>query len=196
MAFVAFLDACVLVPPTLRDVILTIAEAGLCQIRWSPDVLDEVERNVAKNARNSTRSSDIAESGARYLRETMERAFPDAMFEQERYASLIPSMTNHEKDRHVLAAAIVSRADVLVTANLRDFHDQSPTYHIDVQHPDDFLQYQFELSPQSFLYSLEQLSVDRHYPMNSVPAILATLQKVTPQFSQMALQRWTEKSSV
>ncbi|AEJ40120.1 hypothetical protein TPY_1940 [Sulfobacillus acidophilus TPY] len=44
MPFVAFLDTCVLYPATLRDVILTIAEVGICQIRWSPDVLDELER--------------------------------------------------------------------------------------------------------------------------------------------------------
>ena len=40
MAFVAFLDACVLFPTNLRDIILTIAEAGICQIRWSPDVVN------------------------------------------------------------------------------------------------------------------------------------------------------------
>jgi hypothetical protein len=48
MAFVAFLDACVLFPPNLRDDILTIAETGICQIRWSPDVLDEMYRNIVK----------------------------------------------------------------------------------------------------------------------------------------------------
>ena len=108
MAFVAFLDACVLYPPTLRDVVLTIAEAGLCQIRWSSDVLDEMERNVAKHVRTSSiRSPEELKAGARYLRGTMEQAFPDAMIERERYTPLIASMPNDEKDRHVLAAAIV-----------------------------------------------------------------------------------------
>jgi len=35
MAFVAFLDACVLFPPSLRNVILTIVETSICPIRWS-----------------------------------------------------------------------------------------------------------------------------------------------------------------
>jgi len=48
MAFVAFLDTCVLFPTNLRDVILTIAEVGICQIRWSPDVLDELQRTYIK----------------------------------------------------------------------------------------------------------------------------------------------------
>lgn len=43
MALVAFLDACVLFPSNLRDVILSTAEAGICQLRWSPDVLEEME---------------------------------------------------------------------------------------------------------------------------------------------------------
>ncbi len=51
MAFVAFLDACVLFPPNLRDVILTIAETGICQIRWSSDVLDEMYRNIVNKAK-------------------------------------------------------------------------------------------------------------------------------------------------
>ncbi|AEJ40119.1 hypothetical protein TPY_1939 [Sulfobacillus acidophilus TPY] len=45
--------------------------------------------------------------------EIMKDTFPDAMVEQSHYTPLIPSMPNDIKDRHVLAAAIASRADVL-----------------------------------------------------------------------------------
>jgi len=110
MAQVAFLDACVLFPSTLRDVILSIAEAGLCQIRWSPDVLEEMERNLIKVGKATQR-----------LRSVMEAAFPDAMISRDDYRELSGDMPNVEKDRYVLAAAILIRADVLVTANLRDF---------------------------------------------------------------------------
>lgn len=37
--------------------------------------------------------------------------------------ALIPAMTNPVKDRHVLAAAVRSKSDVIVTLNLRDFPD-------------------------------------------------------------------------
>ncbi|WP_053958003.1 hypothetical protein [Sulfobacillus thermosulfidooxidans] len=80
MAFVAFLDACVLFPPNLRDVILTVAEIGICQIRWSPDVLDEMQRNVVKRAK--VQDPAAANSGAQYLRRVMEAAFPEAMVER------------------------------------------------------------------------------------------------------------------
>ena len=104
MAFVAFLDADVLYRSTLRDVLLSLAEAGICQVRWSPDVLDEVERNLAR--RTKAPSPRVAEEGARYLRQTVEIAFPDAMVDRESYALLIPVMRNDPKDRHVLAAAL------------------------------------------------------------------------------------------
>jgi len=37
------------------------------------------------------------------------------------------SMTNHPKDRHVLAAAVGGGARKLVTANLQDFPDHTLT---------------------------------------------------------------------
>jgi len=44
----------------------------------------------------------------------MRRAFPEAV---ETYEHLIDSMTNHPKDRHVLAPAVAAEADVIVTLN-------------------------------------------------------------------------------
>lgn len=37
------------------------------------------------------------------------------------YEGLIPAMTNHEKDRHVLAAAVRANAELVVTDNKKDF---------------------------------------------------------------------------
>jgi len=49
-------------------------------------------------------------------------------------------MTNHPKDRHVLAAAAAAGADLIVTANLRDFPaDAVDQVAVEVSHPDDFL---------------------------------------------------------
>lgn len=48
----------------------------------------------------------------------MEQSFPDALTDRTAYAGLIPAMTNSLEDRHVLAAAIASKCDMLVTANL------------------------------------------------------------------------------
>ncbi len=183
MAFVAFLDACVLFPPNLRDVILTIAEAGICQIRWSPDVLDEMQRNVVKKAKIEF---EKAESGASYLRNIMEDAFPDAMVAKGMYSLLIPSMPNDEKDRHVLAAAIAGRADLLVTANLKHFHFPTDFCQVEVQHPDTFLYNQLDLAPKPFFDALKNLAKQRREPMNTLPSILKSLHKTVPDFSMQA----------
>ena len=62
MGFVVLLDANVLYPETLRDVLLSLAEDGVFQVRWTPDILDEVERNVARRAK--TANPTAAPSGA------------------------------------------------------------------------------------------------------------------------------------
>jgi predicted nucleic acid-binding protein len=183
MACVAFLDTCVLYPATLRDVILTIAEVGICQIRWSPDVLAELERIYIKL---SPLDPAAAKAGAHYVIEIMKDAFPDAMVEQSHYAPLIPAMPNDIKDRHVLAAAIASRADVLVTANLKDFRVPDGFCDTDIQHPDEFLCYQLELAPQDFFHALEDLASHRRAPMNTLQGILRSLQKTVPDFASRA----------
>lgn len=184
MAFVAFLDACVLFPPNLRDVILTIAETGVCQIRWSPCVLDEMQRNVAKRAK--VEDPAAAETGAQHLRHVMERAFPEAMVEHNLYEHLVGVMPNDKKDRHVLAAAIASGADVLVTANLKDFAVPSGFCRVEIQHPDEFLRHQLELAPREFFDALYGLATKRHAPMDSVSAILGSLEKTVPHFALKA----------
>jgi hypothetical protein len=53
------------------------------------------------------------------LRATMESFFPEAMVTG--YAPLIAAMQNDIKDRHVVAAAVKAGAQVIITANLKDF---------------------------------------------------------------------------
>ena len=45
--------------------------------------------------------------------------FPEAMVDG--YQHRVPEMTNHRGDRHVLAAAVESDADLVVTSNIKDF---------------------------------------------------------------------------
>ena len=48
VSFVVLLDACVLVPYQLCDVLMRLGEADLFQVLWSEEILAEVERNVVK----------------------------------------------------------------------------------------------------------------------------------------------------
>jgi hypothetical protein len=100
--------------------------------------------------------------------------FPDARVAG--YEDLIDSMTNHPKDRHVLAAAIAGRADMLVTENLRDFPPESVApLGITVAGQDDFLLGLLELYPDAVLDALRrQASRYRREPRN-VAALLGIL---------------------
>src|SRR3954447_8506311 len=95
--FIVVVDANVLFPLTLRDTVLRAAAAGFYQLRWSAEILDEMERNLVS-------TNTMATDKAARLRATMERYFPDA--EVTGYEPLVAGLTNDEKDRHVVAAAV------------------------------------------------------------------------------------------
>ena len=99
MAFTAFLDACVLYPAPLRDLLLRLAATGLFRTRWSAKVQEEWIRSL------TAVRPELADRLGR-TRELMEKAVPDA--EVTGYQGLIPTLSLPDpNDRHVLAAAIV-----------------------------------------------------------------------------------------
>lgn len=114
MPFAAILDASVLYPLPLRDTLLRIAETELYDAYWSARILDEVVRNLVADGR-------ATEEQARRLTDAMAAAFDGAAVPQHAVDRLEPAMANHEKDRHVLAAAVASDAQAVVTLNLKDF---------------------------------------------------------------------------
>ncbi len=63
--FIVVVDANVLYPLTLRDTVLRAAAAGFYQLRWSADILEEMERNLVLKGK-------IPPEKASRLRATME----------------------------------------------------------------------------------------------------------------------------
>jgi hypothetical protein len=85
-------------------------------------------------------------------------------------------MTNHPKDRHVLAAAVAGRADTLVTENLKDFPPESAAHlGITVTGQDDFLLGLLELHPDPVLDALRRQSSRYRREPRSVTALLSIL---------------------
>ncbi len=68
---VTLLDACVLVPITLCDTILRLAEWGLFTPAWSALILTEAERTLVNEMK-------LPAAHARKRIEDMDRAFPGA----------------------------------------------------------------------------------------------------------------------
>jgi predicted nucleic acid-binding protein len=138
VAVAAVLDACVLYPIGLRDVLLDVAiELELFRPLWSASILEEMERNLVSNGVCSP------DQAAR-LRTNLNAVFPDA--EVTDYEDVIDEMQNHPKDRHVLAAAVVAEAEIVVTSNIKDFPTSAcDAVGVRILHPDDFLLRALEL---------------------------------------------------
>lgn len=171
MAYTALLDACVLYPNMLRDLLLRLAVTDLYRAKWSADIHDEWMRSLAANR------PDIPPEHVTRVRNLMDENVRDALVED--YASLVPGLTLPDpKDRHVLAAAIVGRADVIVTFNLRDFPaDTLSPFGIEAQHPDEFMRHQFDLAPDLVCAVVRELRTGLRNPPRSVDGYLATLEK-------------------
>src|SRR5215207_3674618 len=108
---------------------------------------------------------------------------------------LIPSMTNDPKDRHVMAAAVRGRADVIVTSNVRDFPPEAcEPYDVDVQTPDEFLSYQWEIEDPDYLLKVfEDWASHLKTPPLTLEELLGRLARVVPNFSEMVLEAAREK---
>ncbi len=109
----AVLDACVLYPTVLREVLLGVASEGLFEPLWSARLLEEWARAAGKlgPAAEAQARGEIALVRARWPRAEVPVA-PDL---EARLWLPDPA------DVHVLAAAIAGSAEVIVTFNAQDF---------------------------------------------------------------------------
>jgi predicted nucleic acid-binding protein len=128
----AVLDACVLYPTVLREILQGAAEAGLYQPVFSDRILREW---VLATAKLGPAAPAIAEGEAATLRALFPRGLVREHPEIE--ARLLLPDPN---DVHVLATAIASGADALVTFNAQDFPGHAlAAEHITRRDPDGFL---------------------------------------------------------
>jgi len=107
-ALYAFLDASVLYPVSLRNLLMRLALAGVYHAKWSAHVHEEWIRAVLRD------HPGLSIDRLHEIRAAMDRHAEDSLVTG--YEALIPAMQLPDpNDRHVLAAAVVARADVIVT---------------------------------------------------------------------------------
>lgn len=109
----AVLDACVLYPTVLREILIGVAQAGLYTPLWSDRILEEWARATRKIGPG-------AEAQARGEVAQVTAAFPKAAIAPQPGLEAGLHLPD-ENDIHVLAIAIAGSADAIITFNARDF---------------------------------------------------------------------------
>jgi predicted nucleic acid-binding protein len=149
-SFAVVLDANVLYPFALRDLFVELSISGLYKALWTDAIHDEWTRNLLKDR------PDLDPAKLARTRALMDASGLDSRVEG--YEPYIPVVRLPDPDdRHVVAAAIHSRADAIVTFNLKDFPAEDLAHHgLEAIHPDDFMAAQFDLDEAAVLTAAQQ----------------------------------------
>ncbi|ECU8224868.1 TPA: putative toxin-antitoxin system toxin component, PIN family [Salmonella enterica] len=163
------LDACVLYPSFLRDLLIRLGLTGLYQPKWSAIIEDEWQRNLLADR------TDLTLEQVQRTATLMNKAVPDAMITG--FEPLIDSIVLPDvDDRHVVAAAVRSNAEIIVTLNLKDFPTPAlDTFGIEALHPDDFIMDLFDLNSALVLSAVSMQRSNLRKPPMSVDDYLAAL---------------------
>ena len=152
---IAVLDACVLYPAPVRDILLNIAQTRLYSAKWSDEINAEWTRNLLKNR------PDLKEANLMRTLATMNGYFTEANVTD--FDHHIPTIQLPDPDdRHVVACAIQCEAKIIVTKNLKDFPaEELEKFGLIAQHPDDFISDLFQIDEkgvrEAFKKQLESL---------------------------------------
>lgn len=178
------LDACVLYPSLLRDLLLRLGLKGLYQTKWTAAIQDEWQRNLLKNR------EDITPERVQRTAQLMNAALPDAMVTG--YEKLIDSISLPDPgDRHVVAAAARCNAEVIVTLNLKDFPGECLTqFDIESLHPDDFISDLFDLNHALALQAAAEQRASMRRPAKSVEEYLESLLRQGLPVTAKALDKY------
>ena len=169
--FTVVYDACVLYPAPLRDLLMRLALTDRFRARWSNIIHDEWIRNLLKQR------PELDPASLEKTRILMNSSVRDSLVEG--FEHLIPAIDlPDENDRHVVAAAIHSGAETIVTFNLKDFPAKAlDRYSLDAQHPDDFIVDLFDLHPASVLQALSAQRASLKKPPKTADEFLDILLK-------------------
>ncbi|KQO53604.1 MULTISPECIES: PIN domain-containing protein [unclassified Methylobacterium] len=173
--FTALVDACTLAGALKRNLILSLAEAEFFRLRWSEPIMDETERAIAEIL--GRRGIEGADSAARRARAAMERAFEEANVGD--FRPFLPACDGlpDPNDAHVLAAALATRADVIVTDNLKDFPaDILEPLGLDARSSDEFIADAITLNPGKAVAAIQKMRLRLKRPEKSPSVLLLDME--------------------
>lgn len=164
--FPVILDACVLANQRVTDLLLRLAETPRLYLPfWSKRILDETDRTLKEQL-------GWPEDLVAHRREQITTHFPEALVEG--FEPIEACVTNDPKDRHVLAAAIRGKCEVIVTFNLKDFPAESlEPWQIEAHHPSKFLASLYSINQGLVVQRLHEIGANLGKPIQQVIEQLA-----------------------
>lgn len=173
--FSALLDTSVLWPSLQRDFLLSLAIEGLYRPLWSTAILEELRYHEAQKLVSRGHDPAPALQQAKHLVDHMRTAFDDAVvvnWESLEGTFGLPDVD----DEHVVAAALVGGADVIVTSNLKDFPAQRIPTSIAVTSPAQFVAGTVAVSPDVAFRAVNAMASRFVRPSSTVDEILDRLE--------------------
>lgn len=147
--FTAVIDANVFFGARLKSLVLFLAQTKMFRARWTERINDEWIRSVHER-------QGVALEKLEPLRRLVNASVLDCLVTG--YEPLVGIFKLPDlNDEHVLAAAVKTRADIIVTFNLKDFPSSIlAPLGLEARHPDDFLLDLFGISPEAFIDAVQQ----------------------------------------
>ena len=170
--FKVFLDACVLADIAVCDLLLRLAERPRQYLpKWSDEVLAETRRTQEKLGW----PGHLVDSFEDQLR----TVFPESLVTG--YEHLLDAVENDPKDRHVLAAAIHAKAEVILTFNLGDFPPAALNpWEVAAVHPQHYLLTLYSIDPLQVVSRVSEIAAKRGQDEQDV---LIRLGRALPDFA-------------
>lgn len=154
--FTAVLDTNVVYPVIIRDILFWFAYYDLYTPKWSEHIFDEWKKVMKEKG--------VSEEEANKRMEKANVAFPDALVKN--YKGLIDKLEmKDEDDRHVLAAAIKTNANLIVTNNIKDFPEAYlQSFGLSAKTADDFLTDIIDLNQEQAVAAFKEMVLNKKNP--------------------------------
>jgi predicted nucleic acid-binding protein len=167
--FICVLDANVMYPLWIRDLLLWFAHHDLYTPKWSKHIFDEWLEVMKRKG--------VSVSEAHKRTTIVKYAFPDALVEN--YEPLIETLTLPDtNDKHVLAAAIKTNANLIVTNNLKHFPKEYLSgFGLSAKNVDDFFTDIIDLNHETSIKAFRDLVLNKKKPPLDEYQVLAILRK-------------------
>jgi predicted nucleic acid-binding protein len=190
MPIVAVLDANVLYPAPIRDLLLHMAFLSIYQPKWSDKIQEEWTCSLL------AKRSDLKKSSLKNTCKWMDTVFPDARTLKDKELKT-PINLPDKNDIHIVETAINSHANYIITFNLKDFpKDELEKYDVETIHPDDFVCQMLDELPDVILKAFHNQVLLLKKPAKTADEVLTAIQRCGLPKTENKLRRLVQASSV